>query len=54
MKTMVGKSSASYFYLLKELLSFTNFTTNTKIVVKIVIHVEGNEIIENKLFIFRG
>ncbi len=51
---MVGKSGASYFYLLKELLSFTNFTTNSKVIIKIIIHVEGNEIIENKLFIFKG
>jgi hypothetical protein len=53
-KAMVGKSSASYFYLLEELLSFTNFTTNIKIVVKIISHIEGNEIIKKKLFVFRG
>jgi hypothetical protein len=53
-KTMVGKSSASYFYLLEELLSFTNCTTNNKVIIKIIIHVEGNAIIKNKLFIFRG
>jgi hypothetical protein len=51
-KAMVEKSNANYFYLLEELLSFTNFITNTKIIVKIIFHVEGNEIIEKKLFVF--
>jgi hypothetical protein len=51
-KAMVGKSNASYFYLLEELLSFTNFTTNIKIIVKIIFHVEGNKIIGKKIFVF--
>jgi len=50
-KAMVGKSSASYFYLLEKWLSFTNFTTNIKIGLKIVIRVVGNKIIKkNYLF----
>jgi hypothetical protein len=57
MKVMSGKLSENLLYFPNQLLSLVNFTTTTHInLVNQIskVHVEGNEIIENKLFPFKG